>query len=114
MDEPVARADESDLGERRVHELVSEAHERALRRPRLPEHVEQVGPALDELEEAPVGVELLCPYLAEKVGGAADVEALLGRFELHERWSERCEEHALRGAEPGVLESPSEDSSSQL
>ena len=43
---------------------------------------------------------------AEEVRSAADVEALLGRDELHERGQERREERALGCAEPGVLEAP--------
>ena len=101
MDEPVARADERDLGRRRVRELVAEAYERALGRARLAEHVEQVGPALDELEQASVSVELLCAHLAEQVGRAADVQSLLRGDELGERRPERVEECALGGAEAG-------------
>ena len=114
MDEPVAGADERDLGESRVREIVSEADERTLRRARLSEHVDQVGPALDELEQAPVRVELLCADLAEEVGRAADVEALLGGDELAERGPERGEELALGRAEAGILEAAPEQARAEL
>jgi len=87
-----------------VHELVAKPHERTLRRARLPEHVDQVGAALDELEQASVGVELLGADLAEKIGGAADVEALLRRDELRERGPQRGQEGPLAGAQPLVVE----------
>ena len=78
MNESVAGPHERDLGESRMRELVSESDVRTLRPAGLPEHVEQIRPALHELEQAPVRVELLRPDPAEQVRGASDVEALLG------------------------------------
>ena len=114
MDEPVARADECDLGEGRVGELVAEADKRPLRRARPAEDIEQVGPALDELEQASVCVHLLCPDLAEQVGGTTDVQSLLGGDELGERRPERVEECVLGGAESGIVEAPPEQARTQL
>ena len=114
MNEPVTRAHERDLVEGRVGELVAEADERTLGRARLPEHVEQVGPALDELEQAAVRVELLRPDLAEQVGGAADVQAPFRGLELHERRPERVEERVLGGTETGILEAPPQHAGAQL
>ena len=81
-------------------ELVADADERAARlERRLAEHLEQRGALLDELEQVAVRLELLGAHLAEQVGGAADVEPLLGRDELGERRPERGEERALAQAE---------------
>ena len=86
MDEPVARADERDLPQRRMVELLADPDERTPRlERRLAEHVEQSGPLLDELEQAAVCVELLGAQVAEQVGGAADIETLLRGDELGER-----------------------------
>src|SRR5207244_13414196 len=109
-----ARADERDLGQGWVHELVSHADIRTLRRGRLTEHVEQVGPALDELEQAPVRIELVGAHAAQEVGGAAYVQALFGRGEPRERRPERREERPLSLAQPGVLEAPPEQRRSEL
>src|SRR5262249_13128899 len=114
VDEPVARADERDLGQRWVGELVAQADERTLRRTRLPEHVDQVGAALDELEQASVRAQLLGPYLAEQVCRPADVQALLGRDELRECRPKRREEGALGVAEALVLEPAPEQRSPEL
>src|SRR5258705_7842692 len=105
MDEPVARADERDLTERGMVELLAHAHVGPPRlERRLAEHVEQGGTLLDELEEAPVRVELLGAQLAEQVGGTADVEALLGGDELRERRTQHGEEGALTLAQARIFE----------
>ena len=58
MDEPVARADERDLGEGRVRELVAEPNVGALRRARLTEDVEEIDPALAADPQVAVAVML--------------------------------------------------------
>ena len=115
MNEPVTRADERDLAKRGVLELLADAHERPARlEGRLAEHLEQGGPLLDELEEAPVGVELLGAQLAEQVRGTADIKALLSRDELRERRAQRREKRALASAQARVLETPPEERGSDL
>ena len=94
--------------------LVAEADVRTPRRAWLPEHVEQVGAALYELEQASVRVHLLCSHLAEQVGGTTDVQSLLGGDGLGERRPERIEECMLGGAEAGILEAPPEQARTQL
>ncbi len=107
-DEPVARAHERDLVQRRVVELVPDADERPSHLRRLAEHVEQRGPLLHELEQAAVRLQLLSAHLAEQVGGAADVEPLLRGEQLREGGPERREEAALLDAQARVLEAPAQ------
>src|ERR1700730_14001635 len=53
--EPVARTDERNLAQRRMVEVLAEAHERTVRLiGRLAEHLEERGPLLDELEQAAI------------------------------------------------------------
>ena len=97
VDEPVAGADERDLAQRGMVELVADADERPARLDgRLAEHLEQRGALLDELEQVAVRLELLGAHVAEQVGGAADVQPLLGRDELGERRPKRGEERRAR------------------
>src|SRR2546427_11944815 len=105
MDEPVARADERDLTQRGMVELLAHAHVRPPRlERRLAEHVEQGSALLDELEEASVRVQLLGAQLTEQVGGTADVEALLRGDELRERGTQHREEDALALAQALIFE----------
>ncbi len=78
------------------------------------EHVEHVGAALDELEQAAVGVELLRAHVAEEVGRAADVEPLLSRLELGEDGLECVEEPALARRQARVFQAAAQRAGSEL
>ena len=67
-----------------------------------------------QLEQAAVRLELLGAHLAEQVGGAADVEALLGRDELGERGPQRGEERALARRRARILEAAAEQRRAEL
>src|SRR3989442_10315084 len=110
MDEAVTRPDECDLAQRRMVELLADPHERTPRvERRLAEDLEQRSALLDELEQVPVRVELLGAQLAEQVGGAADIEALLRGDELRERGAQRSEERQLARTQARILEAAAQE-----
>ena len=84
-EETPTEAEQCDLGEARMLELVAEPDERPPRFARPADDVEHVVAALDELEQAAVRVELLGADVTEQICGATDVEPLLGGHELDER-----------------------------
>ena len=83
-------------------------------RSRLAHDAEQLGALLDELEQAAVRVELLGAHLAEQVGGAADVQALLRGDELGERGPKRSEEGTLARRQPGIVEAAAQERRPEL
>ena len=93
--EPVGRADEREVAQARLLELVADAGERPARVERLREHVEQRGALLERVDQAAVGADLLGAQLVEQPGGAADEEppVLVGR--VLERAADREQERAL-------------------
>src|SRR5579862_5917552 len=96
-------------------EVVPDADERLTRlERRLTEDVEQRRPLLDELEEVAVGLELLGADLAEEVGGAADVEPLLGGDELREGRPKRSEKRPLARREAGLVEAAAQERRTEL
>ncbi len=114
MDEPVAGADEGDLAQRGMVEIVPDPHEGAVRLVRrLAEHVEQGSALLDELEQVAIGLELLRAHVAEQVGGTADIQPLLGRDELREGRAQRAQEVALARRETGVVEAAAQEDGSE-
>ena len=89
MGEPVRRADEREVAEPGLLELLADARERPARVEPLREHVEQRRPLLERLEQAAVRADLLGPHLVEQPGGAADVEPALLVGRLVERGADR-------------------------
>ena len=95
MRDAVRRADERQLAQARLLELLADARERPPRIGALREHVEQRGALLERLHQAPVRADLLRAHLVEQAGRAADEQlaVLVGR--LLERAADREQERAL-------------------
>src|SRR5204862_426938 len=110
----VAGADERDLTQRGMLELMAHADEGPLRLRRRAEHVEHRSALHDELEEIAVRLELLRANVAEQIGGAADVEALLGGNELGERRPQGSEKVVLTRREPRILETAAQERRAEL
>src|SRR5581483_5106993 len=81
---------------------------------RVPEHVEQRSPFLDELEQAAVRLQLVAPYVSEQVGGTADVETLRSADELGERRPQRGEESTLADAQSWIVEAAAQQRRPEL
>ena len=65
MHEAVGRTDEGDVRQRRVLELVADAHERPAWIERAAQQLEQRGALLEHLEQPAIGVELLGANVVE-------------------------------------------------
>ena len=99
---PYGRADERQLAQARLLELLADARERPARVEPLREHVEQRGALLERLHQAAVGADLLGAHLVEQPGRTADVElpVLVGRLLERARGS-RAGTPRSRGPRPG-------------
>ena len=86
----------------------ADADERLLRDEVRAHELEQLGAALEDLEQAPVAAEVVLAELVEEPGRPADVQALLARLdELGERRGELVQERALaRRRAPGPRSAP--------
>ena len=108
MREAVRGADECHVRQRRILELVTDAHEWTTRTERTPQQFEQRGALFEDLQQPAVVAEFATANVVEQPGGTADVEPSLVVRRIDERRTKGLQEDALLRHERVVVDALAE------